>query len=68
VMKIESGQTTESKHQWKIVRRDSCADVAGEIVSADEQTGECVVQIAGEEKPRSLSFGPDGIRLVGRRR
>ena len=67
-MKLESDQTAESKHQWKIVRRDECTDVAGEIISADEQTGECVVQIAGEEKPRSLSFGPYGIRLVGRKR
>jgi hypothetical protein len=48
------------------VRTDNYTDVAGEIVAADETTGECSVHIGGENK--TLSFGPGGIRIVGRRR
>jgi hypothetical protein len=65
-MKLESWHSTEDKRKWRIVRRDDCTDVAGEIITADETTGECCIQVDGETK--TLSFGPDGIRLVGRRR
>ena len=65
-MKLESHQSSEDKRKWKIVRTDSLTDVEGEIVAADEDSGECCVQINDETK--SLSFGPSGIKLVGRRR
>jgi hypothetical protein len=65
-MKLESWHSSEDKRRWKIVRTDSYTDVAGEIVTADETTGECSVQVGGETK--TLSFGPGGIRIVGRRR
>jgi hypothetical protein len=65
-MKLESYESAEVKKKWKIVRTDNYTDVAGEIVTADEATGECCVQVAGESKP--LSFGPGGIRIVSRRR
>jgi len=48
------------------VRTDNYADVPGEIIAADESTGECCVQVGGETK--TLSFGPRGIRIVGRLR
>lgn len=65
-MKLESYHSAEEKAKWKIVRADSLADVpCDEIVSADEDTGECKVRIKGEEK--TLSFGPGGIRVVGKR-
>jgi hypothetical protein len=66
-MKLESYHSAEEKKKWKIVRRDYCTDVPGEIITADEATGECCIQRAGEE-PQTLSFGPGGIRIVGRRR
>jgi hypothetical protein len=42
------------------------ATSAGEIVTADETTGECSVHVGGETK--TLSFGPGGIRIIGGRR
>ncbi len=69
-MKLESYHSTESKHQWKIVRTDSYEDVDGEIVSADEDTGDCCVEVgSGEAKQtKTLNLGPLGIRVVARRR
>jgi hypothetical protein len=65
-MKLESGHTPEDKAHWKIVRTDSYADVPGDIIMADEASGEYCVQVGGETK--TGSFGPRGIRIVGRRR
>lgn len=65
-MKLESWHSTEDKRRWKIVRRDDCTDVPGDIITADETSGECCLQVSGETK--SLSFGPSGIRIVGRKR
>ncbi|HYP35537.1 MAG TPA: hypothetical protein VEQ62_04295 [Stellaceae bacterium] len=65
-MKLESYQSDEDKRRWKIVRTDNYTDVEGQIVSADELTGECAVHVGGETK--ALSFGPGGIRIVGRGR
>jgi hypothetical protein len=64
--KLESWHSTEDKRQWKIVRTYDYADVPGEIITADEVTGECCLQVGAETK--TLSFGPRGIRIVGRRR
>ncbi len=65
-MKLESFHSSEDKRQFKIVRTDSYVDVPGEIVTADEATGECSIHVGGETK--TLSFGPGGIRIVGRGR
>src|ERR1700746_3237258 len=65
-MKLESWHSTEDKRRWKIVRTDDYTDVAGDIITADEATGECCIQVGGETK--TLSFGPRGIRVVGKRR
>jgi hypothetical protein len=65
-MKLESWQSADDKKKWKLVRTDNFTDVPGDIVTADEVTGECSMLVAGETK--TLSFGPGGIRIVGRRR
>lgn len=65
-MKLESYTSVEEKRRWKIVRTYDYTDVPGEIITAEEQTGECCLQVGSEVKP--LSFGPHGIRIVGRRR
>jgi len=65
-MRLESWHTAADKRRWKIVRTDSYVDVPGEIVTADEATGECCVTVGAETK--TLSFGPGGLRIVGRRR
>jgi hypothetical protein len=66
VLKLESWHSTEDKQRWKIVRTDDYTDVAGDIITADEFSGECCLCVAGETK--TFSFGPRGIRIVGRRR
>jgi len=65
-LKLESWHSSEDKSRWKVVRTDNYTDVPGEIVTADETTGECSMQVGGETK--TLSFGPGGIRIIGRRR
>ena len=65
-MKIETWYTDEDKARWKIVRTDTYADVPGEILSANEVTGECCLRVNAETK--TLSFGPGGIRIVRRDR
>ena len=65
-MKLESWHSSEDKRRWKIVRTDTYADVPGEIVTADETTGDCSLEVSGETK--KLNFGPGGIRIVGRGR
>jgi hypothetical protein len=69
-MKLESYDPVEKKRRYKIVRTDfggpNGGDVEGEIIAADETSGECCLQVGGETK--TLSFGPRGIRIVGRRR
>jgi uncharacterized cupin superfamily protein len=63
-VKLESWHSTDEKARWKVVRRDYCTDVPGDIITANEETGECQMKVAGDTK--TLSFGPWGIRIVGR--
>ena len=65
-MKLESWHSAEEKRAWKIVRTDNYADVPGEVITADEATGECCVQVDGEAK--ALAFGPGGIKIIARGR
>jgi hypothetical protein len=51
---VKLDHTSEDKHRWKVVRLDDCTDVPGEIVSADDQIGECCMEVGGEAK--TLSF------------
>jgi hypothetical protein len=69
-MKLEGWQTDAVKRRYRIVRTDNYTDVPGEIVAADETTGECCLQVTayGTTETKTLSFGPRGIRIVGRRR
>ena len=65
-MKLDASLSGDEKRRWKIIRTDNYTDVPGEIVSADEQTGDCSMSYGGETK--NLSFGPDGIRIVWQKR
>lgn len=70
-MKIESSQSREDKAKWKIVRLDSFTDVQGELVSADEDTGEFSVVVPNADRSgtetKTVTLGPGGIRIVGRK-
>ncbi len=63
-MKLETWGPAEEKARWKLVRTDNYTDIPGEIVMANEETGEACVCVNGENK--TLSFGPRGIRIVER--
>jgi hypothetical protein len=63
-MRLESWHAAEDKRRWKVVRTVDYSDVRGEILTADEATGECCLQVGAETK--TLSFGPGGIRIVGK--
>ena len=64
-MKIDPAMAEAERKRWRVVRLDTCEDVPGEILAADEQTGEVKLKIhEGEE--RSYSFGQQGIRLLPR--
>jgi hypothetical protein len=69
-MKLEGWQTVDVKRRYKIVRTDNYTDVPGEIITADETIGECCLQVTanGTTETKTLSFGPRGIRIVGRKR
>jgi hypothetical protein len=63
---IESWYSEEFRKRWKVVRTDDCTDVLGQIITANEASGDCCLAVNGETK--SLAFGPRGIRIVLRRR
>ncbi len=82
-MRLDESHSSEDKARWKIVRTDNYTDVPGDIVSADEVTGEASVSVrkiddhglfavdtAGNPvyETKALSFGTAGLRIVGRRR
>lgn len=71
-MKFESWQSTEDKARFKVVRTDTYTDVPGDIVTADEATGECAMLVQKADhsgtEAKTSSFGPGGIRIVGRKR
>jgi hypothetical protein len=65
-LKFEPSDSIEAKRRFKLVRRDDFTDVEGQIISADEATGECCLQVGEETK--TLSLGEKGFRIVSRRR
>jgi hypothetical protein len=65
-MKFESGDNTEEKARYKIIRTDSYRDVPGDIIAADEVTGEVTLQVKGETQ--QINFGPHSIRIVLKRK
>ena len=61
-MKLETWHSAEDKRRWKIVRADDHSEVAGEIITADTDTGECRLRLGGETK--TLRFKPHEIMIV----
>jgi hypothetical protein len=53
------------RKRWRVVRLDSFADIPGQILSADDQTGEVTMRDQGGEET-SYSLGRHAIRLVRR--
>lgn len=74
-MKIESFEDVETKRRWKVVRLDLIEDVPGEIISANDETGDCAMQVPVHAADGSMTtqtvthaFGPCGMRIVWRAR
>jgi hypothetical protein len=64
-MKLESFHNSEDKLKWKVIRTDTYTEIEGEIIEADEDTGECNVSINGET--RKFDLGQGGIKIIPRR-
>jgi oligoribonuclease NrnB/cAMP/cGMP phosphodiesterase (DHH superfamily) len=64
-IKLEDYHSAEEKKKWKIVRLDNYTEVEGDIVTADEDSGECSLHVGGETK--KFAF-PGGIRIISRGR
>jgi hypothetical protein len=70
-MKITSQHSAEEKAKWEVVSLYNGASVPGEIISADEETGEVSMKVKahdGTAADRTYSFGAYGIKLVARSR
>ena len=66
-MKLSGRDPEELRACYKIVRRDTLADVPGLILSASEETGLCLVRESPAGGSQEYNFGPDGLRLVRKR-
>jgi len=65
--KIENGAPEEERKRWKLVRRDSLADIPGLIVYADVLSGKAVLQqVDGTNK--NIDVGPHGLLILPRGR
>ncbi len=64
-MKLHAYQSAEAKHKYRVVWCYDYSDVDGEIVHADEDTGEFTLTVNQENK--SFNFGPGGIRILPRK-
>ncbi len=70
-MNLESWHSPEDKGRFKIVRTDDYSDVPGQIVTANEASGDCCITTSdgrGGVETKSLHFGPGGCRVVSRKR
>lgn len=68
--KFTGEEPEEDRKLWKIVRRDTFADVPGLIMSADVQTGSCSLKtlVPGGDAITKHEFGADGLRIVPAKR
>ncbi len=64
-MTIDPSIPEDERKRWRVVRLDSCADLPGEVLAADDQTGEVTMRDHGGEET-SYSLGRHAIRLIRR--
>ncbi len=61
--KLTAIDPESERARYKIVRRDTMQDVPGLILSANVETGLCLVrQLNGNSQ--EFNFGADGLRIV----
>jgi hypothetical protein len=70
-MKIESTTPDSVKHRYKVVRTDNYKDIPGEIITANDEEGTCVLSVpVGQGAPaenKEFNLGPGNFKIVLRR-
>jgi hypothetical protein len=61
--KLTAVDPESERRRYKIVRRDTLEDVPGLILSANIETGLCLVRLSNGSN-QEFNFGPEGIRIV----
>jgi hypothetical protein len=61
--KLTAVDPESERRRYKVVRRDTFADVPGLILSANVETGLCLIRLANGAS-QEFNFGPDGLRIV----
>jgi len=61
--KLTAVDPESERQRYKIVRCDTMADVPGLILSANVETGLCLMR-SSNGASQEFSFGPDGLRIV----
>jgi hypothetical protein len=76
--KLAQGAPEAERRRWRIIRLDTHAEMPGEIVSADVDSGVCVMRERGPDevdaeggrkptyKTSNYSLGPGGFAIIGR--
>lgn len=62
--KIEADAPEAERRRWRVVRLDTHQQVAGDLISADADSGLVSMTVAGERKDHN--FGPGAIAIIGR--
>jgi hypothetical protein len=63
VMKLTAVNSEAERARYKIVRRDTFAEVPGLILSANEETGLCLLRSASGAS-QEHNFGLNGLSIV----
>jgi hypothetical protein len=61
--KLTAIDPESERRRYKIVRRDTMADVPGLILSADVETGLCLLRLSNGAS-QEFNFGPEGLSIV----
>jgi len=61
--KLTAVDPENERARYKIVRRDTMQDVPGLILSANVETGLCLMRQSNGSS-QEFNFGPDGLRIV----
>ena len=64
--KLTALDSEEERERYKVVRRDTMADVPGLILSASVETGLCLLRNPTTEVSQEHNFGPGGLCIARR--
>ncbi|HEV2100662.1 MAG TPA: hypothetical protein VGR45_17285 [Stellaceae bacterium] len=62
-IKLTAVDAESERARYKIVRMDTMQDVPGLILSANVETGLCLVRLTNGTS-QEYNFGPNGLRIV----